>query len=248
MMLKKLKKIIYRDYFSPKIKIRRRLDLNLLLGYRNYIDRHLIIGEPYETEQIARCLQLIEEQRLEWFLDIGSNIGIYSLLVAKHRPQMDRICAFEPDPANYHQLCGNIFLNGFWDNIEVRRLGLSNQAGDASFLKNLGSSTGTSRIAATAPASTRTHRYATVTIPVETLDRVFPRLTGKRLMLKVDVEGHEVQVLEGARSVLANNICYLQMEILDENADRLDFILEQFQLKRLRSIGADVYLTNDPSL
>jgi len=247
-MFKKLKKIIYRDYFSPKIKIRRRLDLRLLLGYRNYIDRHLIIHEPYEPEQIARCLQLIKDHRLECFLDIGSNIGLYSLLVARHVPDLGQIHAFEADAANFHQLCGNIFLNGFWDKIKAHRLGLSDHVGEATFLKNLGSSTGTSRIAETAPASTRTHRYESVTISITTLDQIFPDFSGKRLMLKIDVEGHELQVLEGARALLANNVCYLQMEILDENTDRLESIEQRFQLKKIHSIGADVYLTNDPAL
>lgn len=247
-MFKRLKKIIYRDYFSPKVKIRRRLGLQLLLGYRNYIDRHLIICEPYEPEQIACCLQLIKDHRLECFLDIGSNIGLYSLLVTSHVAELEQIHAFEPDAANFHQLCGNIFLNGFWDRIKAHRLGLSDHAGEATFLKNLGSSTGTSRIAETAPASTRAHRYESVTISITTLDEIFPGLSGKRLMLKVDVEGHEIQVLEGARMLLANNVCYLQMEILDENADRLELITERFQLKKIRSIGADIYLTNDPAL
>lgn len=247
-MFKKLKKIIYRDYFSPKIKIRRRLGLCLLLGYRNYIDRHLIIHEPYETEQIACCLQLIKDHRLECFLDIGSNIGLYSLLVARHIADLKQIHAFEPDSTNFHQLCGNIFLNGFWNKIKAHRFGLSDHCGEATFLKNLGSSTGTSRIVDTAPASTRTHRYESVTISITTLDQIFPDFSGKRLMLKIDVEGHELQVLEGARTLLVNNVCYLQMEILDENADRLELIEQRFQLKKIHSIGADVYLTNDPAL
>ena len=46
-MIKKLKKLIYRDYFNPKLKVRKRLGLRLLLRYHNYIDRKLFLREPY---------------------------------------------------------------------------------------------------------------------------------------------------------------------------------------------------------
>ena len=51
---RKLRKLIYRNYRRrDRFRLYDRLGLRLLLNYANYVDRQLIIHEPYETAQLA---------------------------------------------------------------------------------------------------------------------------------------------------------------------------------------------------
>ncbi|AJP70607.1 hypothetical protein TS85_00340 [Sphingomonas hengshuiensis] len=58
----------------------------------------------------------------------------------------------------------------------------------------------------------------TVTVPAAKIDSIF-QMNGQRIAIKLDVEGHEVQVLEGARQLLEANDCVLQVEILTKQND-----------------------------
>ncbi|MCM2265309.1 MAG: FkbM family methyltransferase [Desulfuromonadales bacterium] len=243
-IIKKFKKIVYRDYFFGKTKIRNRLGLALLLRYGNYIDRKIILNEDYERRQIDAFIALLNSNDVRVFLDIGANFGLYSLTVARQGVKVDRIFAFEPDRDNYNNLCGNIFINSLSHKIRTFPLGLSNRNATVKFLKNAGKSSGTSRILETAPESTKAGQYSEVEIEVAPLDSLVSGNCGESIAMKVDVEGHELMVLEGARSLLAGNRCLLQIEILENARDIIDRVCREFQMKFYGRIDSDCYFAN----
>lgn len=156
---KKIRKIIYRNYGARNcLKVYERLGLVLLLNYANYIDRRLIIKEPYEERQLAHFATVLKQDNFNVFVDVGANIGLYSLLAAK-TGKVAKILSFEPDLRNNYQFRANILLNNFVNRIEVRDVGLSNETGGVEFLQQQGSSTGKSRIEKTAPSSTKNKDY-----------------------------------------------------------------------------------------
>jgi len=247
-VIKKLKKLIYRDYFNPKLKVRKRLGLRLLLRYQNYIDRKLILREPYESRQLNLLSRAAEESKASLFIDVGANIGLYSVYLARHVTGLEKVYAMEPQPENFNQLCGNIFTNNLSHVILPIRKGASNKPTRLVFLENKGRSTGKSRLADTAPTGTKLEEFRETFIEVVAMDSVLSEEKGRVAVIKVDVEGHETQVLEGMREFLGANSCLLQIEILGEQAEKekkLSSICGEYDLTLLAEIESDCYLTND---
>lgn len=247
-LAKKLKKIWFRDYFRPKIKVRNRLGLLLLLRYQNYIDRKLILSEPYEARQLSALSRAIIESRASLFVDIGANIGLYSVYLASRAPRLEKVYAIEPQPENYNQLCANIFMNHLSNRIVPIRKGASNKPARLVFYENKGRSTGTSRLAETAPKETKQDEFSETLIEVIAMDSILADENDKVAVIKIDVEGHESQVLEGMKRFLASNTCLMQMEVLGESSERenkLAEICDCYGLSVLARIESDCFLTND---
>jgi len=238
---KKLKKIALRDYITDHPRTYRRFGVVWLLRYRNYIDRKLILGERYEDAQIKYCAQIVAEQGVSCFVDIGANFGLYSITLSVHAPSLDSVFAFEPDRRNFNHLSANIFLNGLDSLIDARRIGLSNAKGSARFLCNKGNSTGMSRIAETAPESTNAGLFDESVIETDTLNSQLEMVRNEVVYLKIDVEGHEKSVIEGARSFFQQNRCFLQMEILTDQASMIDWMCEEVGFSLLHNIDNDYF-------
>ena len=118
------------------------------------------------------------------FLDVGANIGYYSLYVA---PLVRRVFSFEPDPRNHPPLDGNAQVSR---NIFIQKAALSSRTGEV--MLELGSDSSVSKI----PMKPGGEGGKTVVVPALTLDafaRSQPdlRVTG----IKLDTEGHELAIL-----------------------------------------------------
>ncbi|MEX2582353.1 MAG: FkbM family methyltransferase [Gemmatimonadota bacterium] len=122
-------------------------------------------------------------------LDVGAHVGYYTLLSARLAGPEGRVCAFEPDPRNCAHLRRHLAINRL-ANAEVVQGAVSNEDGVARFRFGSGSGTG--------------HLSDDGTIEVETLSLdAFCGLRGLQPdFIKIDTEGAEVRVLEGARRTL----------------------------------------------
>ncbi|PLX50929.1 MAG: hypothetical protein C0613_02540 [Desulfobulbaceae bacterium] len=235
---KKIRKIIYRNYGRRScLKIYKRLGLRLLLNYANYIDRRLIIKEPYEEEQFAFFTGALREGGFDLFIDVGANIGLYSLLAAR-TDKVAEILAFEPDRRNNYQFRTNILLNNFVDRIKVYDAGLSNATGGVEFLQQQGSSTGKSRIGKTAPATTKGKDYRKTTIGIMRFDENF-HYADRKIFIKMDVEGHELQALQGMTGLLTDNGCVLQVEVFAENLATIEEFMAGLGYTKFQEMGDD---------
>lgn len=129
------------------------------------------------------------------FGDVGANFGFYSVLAAHYG--CEAVHAFEPHPANHAILERNL---GSWEQAKVHPMALTNYDGECKLLvedPNMGSF---------AVGEWETEREA-LTVQARQLDTLELALT----VLKIDVEGHALQVLEGAAKTLAD----VQLVILD---------------------------------
>lgn len=145
--------------------------------------------EPEETTLIRNLL--IDADIL---VNIGANIGYYCC----HALSMGKeVIAFEPMQNNLRYLCKNINANNW--SCEVFPIALSNEIG---ILKMFGGGTGASMVKGWAGSSENYFSF----VPCSTLDTILgSRLTGKKILFVVDVEGAEKWVLEGGVKILANN-------------------------------------------
>jgi FkbM family methyltransferase len=137
----------------------------------------------------------------DWFVDVGANVGLYTLLAAEAGA---RVIAVEPDPRAVQQLTRNLQLNEF--DADVHEAALA----DATGVMPLVGSDGNRQallVGSDRPGDGDPRRMVHVT----TLDRII----GERRVagVKIDVEGAERLVLEGAAEGLkAQRIKLLQLE------------------------------------
>jgi FkbM family methyltransferase len=132
------------------------------------------------------------------FFDVGANIGFYSLVLTRSRPQI-RVVAFEPNPKVHRLLKENVAVNAF-NQITCEPLALSDADGAATlFLSQSDHSASLCSDFEEEPAGV-------LEVPALRLDTYMNRLSplSGRLVLKVDAEGNEAAVLAGALQTLTS--------------------------------------------
>lgn len=129
------------------------------------------------------------------FIDVGANVGIHSIRATKYGAQ---IYAFEPDPHTYGILSLNLTLNGSRA-IAVRNVAVSAAVGKLEFAVSA-ESAGLSGIF-TGKEDSRPFRLEKYAVEAVALDGIVPAVVARGL-LKIDVEGHEASVLQGAEKLV----------------------------------------------
>lgn len=225
---------------GQRYQVYKRLGKNWLLDNRNWVDQQLIIRRPYEVEQIARCRQLIRDNGLQCFFDIGANFGLYSVLLSDEKVQ--EIHAFEPLPRNVHQLGANLYLNGLDGRVKVHEFALSDRGGKMDLFVDP-SSTGVSTLL---PSESRVRQNAyknAMQIECRVFDEVFS-FEGMRALVKMDVEGAEVMVLSGMSRFLSGNRLALQIETTPQTQEAVDLFMQKSGYRNTGKVGADAYYQN----
>lgn len=217
------------------------------LDLEDYIDCHLFLHGSFEKEGVLVVKELVERFDCRYFIDIGANLGVFSLPLAGFAA-IEKVYAFEPDPKNYERLKTNIALNRLEDKIETFKVALSAESGSAQLhisedrkaCNAFKLNRGTSSLDFNPERHTRS-----VNVKMERFDSMVD-LIGQRIAIKIDVEGHELAALQGMAQLLGGNECFLHVEIFPHNFERVDGYLKSIgysQLKELE-LGASnfVYL------
>ena len=133
-------------------------------------------------------------------LDVGANIGIYTLLAAKRGA---RVFSIEADPKNVNSLRQNISLNHF-DNVTVFPFAACDKAGELKLFRNP-SNSGGSNVFSGEPSGV---------IPAITIDSLnIPSID----VCKMDIEGSELSALKGMTETIARSP---NMKLFIECSDR----------------------------
>jgi FkbM family methyltransferase len=142
------------------------------------------------------------------FLDIGSNVGVYSVLASAEVGA--ETIAFEPIPSTFEILQKNLALNGLQsDRVHALNLGLGSQEGSLAFTK---SEDTVNDVATEQEISSGD----ILQVPVGKLDDVLEKYSLKDVVfMKIDVEGFETEVLRGGSGLL--NDKRLQAVIIELN-------------------------------
>lgn len=141
----------------------------------------------YESEQVSLFTRHVG--RGGTFLDVGAHVGFYTLLGARLVGPEGRVWAFEPEPRNARWLREHVRVNGV-AHVAIEEAAVAAEDGTARF--GGGRGTGTGRLTGAGSLEVRT----------VALDRFCDHHEIRPTALKVDVEGGEVAVLEGARVTL----------------------------------------------
>jgi FkbM family methyltransferase len=206
----------------PSAVLARRRGARFLLHPQNWIDNRIFVGAPFEVEQISAAKHVIETRGIDLVVDIGANIGLYTVLLGV-MPQVANVISFEPVRRNFAQLMGNIFVNGLSAKVDAHRLALAEKAGSA-VIHIDPRSTGVSRLDLSTAERAPDAFAETEEITITVFDEVCA-LKGRKAFVKIDVEGGAVGVLSGMRNFLAGNDVVLQVELSDaERAGVLELL------------------------
>lgn len=220
--------------FNKRYYIKHVQGVTCLLDMRNRVDRHIDAFSVYEKPQIDFLFSRLREIDCNCFIDIGSHWGHYSLSFAKEDSFKNaEIHAFEPDKVNRYQLYANLFLNRLQERIHVHEYAVSSNEGELRFHHFAENNRGRSGIAADGEFVVKTVK----------LDTVIP-YKDKKIGIKVDVEGHELDVISGMEKILLNNICMVQIESFDEVLSDLHEKMTGLGYSLIKSIESDHYFSN----
>ena len=144
-------------------------------------------------------------------LDVGANIGLHTLFMAKRVAPVGQVLAFEPSPKNFSRLKEHVEKNHL-ENVRIFPLAVGDRRGTGFFHENLNDSS-RSHFSDGGPG---------LAIEIVRLDDIC-RSEGVRQIdfLKMDVEGFEMRALEGAEPLFSAGSCdVLQIELDPNNLAR----------------------------
>jgi len=232
-IIKKLIKFPIFKRLIPSIGIRLLKLLNKNRGYFNIngikmyldfldpLDRKLILNKSYEAEETQTLIDLVNKYSSQYFVDVGANSGYYSIELLKKNL---KVLAFEPNLEALFKLNKTLDANNYLkDKIRVFPFGLSNKNSKLlmrSKIKFGYIQPGGSKVTNSINEKNCKTYNANFKIGDEVLN-----FKNKNLAIKIDVEGHEINVLNGMINTLRSNKCILLIEIFEENFQQINTFL-----------------------
>lgn len=138
------------------------------------------------------------------FYDVGAEIGLYTLLLAKVVGEKGKIIAFEPEDSSYERLRENLKLNGL-RNVRLFHLALGSHSGEGKlYIGRVGVAPGLIN------TSTTRNRQIVQKVQIIEGDRFveMSNLSQPRAV-KIDVEGFEYNVIQGLKKTLSDRTCQM---------------------------------------
>ncbi len=195
-------------YFKIPAVVEMTKNAKLICYPNNSYGSFVVYANFPEYEELNFLHQVIHDGDI--VIDVGANIGSESVLAAS-KGQNVKVFAFEPTDSLVPLLEENRAINGFFDRIEIIKKAVSNNNGKTQFV--LETESEINHI-----ATTNSNGKKTKDVDCLTLDS-FTKNTGikKINFLKIDVEGAELLVLQGAKNLLAEKRIDLILFELNKN-------------------------------
>jgi FkbM family methyltransferase len=192
--------VIQADYMNCRVLVRAQEDVGIQ-----------ILAGNFERNDLLYLLSKTRDEDV--FLDIGANIGLFSILMARNNSTI-KVHAFEPIPLNACLFEASLHLNDI-ESVKLNRCCVGNSVGDVEF------SLATDSAYSSLHDTGRSPELKKIKTSITTLDDYIEGNEIERIdIIKIDVEGAEMLVLEGGREFLSNRRIrprLVLMELFDEN-------------------------------
>lgn len=167
----------------------------------------------FEPELVEIATRAVDPERD--VVDVGANVGFYTILLARRLRLGHRVVAFEPAVEAYGNLIRNIRHNNVEDKVVILPCAASNVAGSSALYRVSGRSEYSSLAPIVHPSAAggavNPEDVATITV-----DEVVEQHGLRPAFIKVDVEGAEHLVLSGCRRTIQAHRPVLLMEVSDQ--------------------------------
>ena len=173
-----------------KVKMRSPYGSGLYFWLDRYTDNGFILGF-YERELARLLYDSVKKDTI--FYDLGAHWGYFSILAAKFVGPKGKVYTFEPMPDNYERLTRNIRINEI-ENIEALNMAVSNVDSTLRFSNSKDTFANT---------YVSTSEENSIEVKAVSLDKFIEQKNGLPPdFIKIDVEGAEADVLEGAEQTI----------------------------------------------
>jgi FkbM family methyltransferase len=181
--------------------------INLKLDIHDYVGHYHYFGlKDIEQENL---MSLIKPG--DFVMDIGTNYGTTILQFANLIGVKGKAFGFEPDPINFEICKQNIQLNQF-KNLSVENIGLGNKEAEVNLVVDFESNRGGNRISENIVGK-ESHQIKIIQFDNWILDKKIEKIN----LIKIDVEGYEMEVLKGAEQSIIKYKPILFIELDDNN-------------------------------
>ena len=156
--------------------------------------------EPHITEVFKRQLRPGDV-----CIDVGAHIGYYTLIASSLVGAQGHVHAIEPSPSRHRRLVENLRRNHI-ENVTAWNIAAGQVGGSSVLYEAPAANSGTSSLSPRVldSSSASADHYTEIEVPVARVDEIVPGEVFDRVrVVKVDVEGHEAEVLRGMESILA---------------------------------------------
>jgi FkbM family methyltransferase len=168
-------------------------------GHKMHLDSKdslsLSINGGYEEFETALVKKLVKEG--DMVLDIGANIGYYTLLMASIVGTKGKVYAFEPDPANYELLRKNVILNSYHNIILINKA-IMDRTGFVEFFLSEDNNADHKIF-----EGVRGEKH--IKVEKISIDKYFSKPNTKIDFIKMDIQGAEGYAFRGMRALLKAN-------------------------------------------
>jgi FkbM family methyltransferase len=198
----------------------------------------------YDDEKRSALLSFLGPSGVA--LDVGANIGFYTVPMAIRAKEIgSRVIAIEPVASNAEWLRYNLALNGCLDIAEVLEVALGNECGQVEIALADDFLAGGVVGNATFGSRELYPRFPRTMVQRETLDRIWEG-RGRIDIVKLDIEGHETNFLEGGRATISEHrpVLLIELNRVHQEIRRIDFdtailslLPEHYTFAELRASG-----------
>jgi FkbM family methyltransferase len=160
------------------------------------LGRHLLVYKTFEIAELEFCRSVLKSG--ESAIDVGANIGLFTLTLAQLVGKTGRVIAIEPSPVNFSRLVHNIQANSR-DNVVAIQIALGGINGVATMAIDVDPAFGCAVLASGVDSADG----KAVSVAMRMLDEVWIEKDAPLIsLIKIDVEGGESQVLAGAMKMI----------------------------------------------
>ena len=206
------------------------------LKLNDFVDKYIYITGEYESD--VKSLLKKELKRGDTFLDIGANIGFYSILASKIVGTNGKVIACEASPKMVPRLKTNISLNNI-SNIEIIEKAISNESGQVKFYISDNLNSGMSSLR-------ELNNVEPVIVNSIKLDDYCDKLP-KIKLIKIDIEGAEHNAIKGMRKLINRDKPIIILEVIDLFLNQFGSSSNEL-LQELDFLGYDFFDMNGEKL
>ncbi len=213
--------------------------MNLKELINNFLKSNGAIVKRYPETDVVRRMKLIREKKINVIIDVGANSGQYASLMRDYGYK-ETIISFEPLLDAYNKLKKLANNDLLW---ETRNYALGNK-NERAFINISGNSYSSSildMLDAHVESEPQSKYIGQQEIGIKRLDEIFEELcnVSNNIMLKIDVQGFEKEVLQGASNSLKSiDVVQLEMSIVPLYKDEMLFCE---MIKYLKDLGFELF-------